>query len=195
MTPVRTRVAGALLALALVPVSGVALAPAAGAEPVSNSLGHSITANALNPVGSRAAQLRSTLAAAFQAHDALGAITQSAYLRFGPTQGRAAERVLAASRQELAKGVGGLGAPAAAFRDALAAHDAAKLAYAQGVDRYHGSSARAAAAARAASVSRRSVTSSCVSTTCSTAPPASRTGYRCACVQSTPPRPTALAIS
>jgi hypothetical protein len=146
MTPVRTRLAGALAALTLVPVTGLAVAPAAAAEPAAATLGRSVTANALNPIGSRAAQVRSTLAAHFQAHTALAAVTQNAYLTKGEHLGRAAAAVTAASRQQLAASVGGLSPASAAFRDALAAHDTAKLAYAFGVDKYRGSAARAAAA-------------------------------------------------
>ena len=129
MTPVRTRLAGALLALALVPLPSALAAPAAAAEPAAPSLGHSVSASALTPVGARAAQVRSTLAAGFQAHTALAAITENAYLTKGDRLGRAAASVASAQRYELAASVaGGTTAAAAAFREALAAHDTAKLA-------------------------------------------------------------------
>jgi len=161
MTPVRARVRARglslLLAAVLVP-TGVAVAPASAATAPSPRLGTEVSANALTSVGARAAQVRSTLAASFQAHTALAAVTQSAYLTKGDRLGRAAEAVTAASRSELARGVG---APspqrAAAFRDALAASDAAKLSYAFGVDRYRGSAARAAAAERAVTAARARV--------------------------------------
>ena len=149
MTPVRTRLAGAALAVALLPAGGVALAPAAAASGAAAA-----SAEALTPLGTRAAQVRSTLAAAFQSHTALAAVTQSAYLTKGDALGRAAEAVTAASRQELAAAVGGSSAQATRLRDALAASDAAKLSYALGVDRYRGSRARAAAAERAVVAAR-----------------------------------------
>ena len=158
MTPVRTRLAGALLAVALLPAGGVALAPAAhatGTLPVA--AGQGASAAALTPLGSRAAQVRSTLAANFQAHTALAAVTQSAYLTKGDALGRVAEAVTAASRQELAASVGGLSPRSAALRDAIAASDAAKLSYAFGVDRYRGSRTRAAAAERAVVAARARV--------------------------------------
>jgi hypothetical protein len=155
MTPVRTRLAGAVLAAALLPAGGVALAPGAGASEASHSsAAHASSAAALTPLGTRAAQLRSTLAATFQAHTAFAAITQSAYLTKGETLGRAAEAVTAARRQELAASVGGTSQQTAALRDALAAWDAAKLSYAFGVDRYRGSHARAATAQRAVVATR-----------------------------------------
>ncbi len=155
MTPVRTRLAGAVLAAALLPAGGVALAPGAGASEASHSsAAHASSAAALTPLGTRAAQLRSTLAATFQAHTAFAAITQSAYLTKGETLGRAAEAVTAARRQELAASVGGTSQQTAALRDALAASDAAKLSYAIGVDRYRGSRARAATAQRAVDAAR-----------------------------------------
>ncbi len=156
MTPVRNRLAGALLAAALLPAGGFALAtPAQADTAVPSALGASSTANVLNPVGSRAAQVRSTLAAAFQAHTALAAITESAYLLKGDRLGAAAAAVTAASRRQLAAGVGAnTPSAAAAFGDALAAHDDAKLAYAFGVDRFRGSAARAAAAQVAVTAAR-----------------------------------------
>ena len=155
MTPVRTRLASALLAVALLPAGGVALAPAAAAtDTLPASAGQVASAAALTPLGSRAAQVRSTLAAAFQSHTALAAVTQSAYLTKGEALGRAAEAVTAASRQQLAASVGGLSPQSAALRDALAASDAAKLSYAFGVDRYRGNRARAATAQRAVDAAR-----------------------------------------
>ncbi len=154
MTPVRTRLAGAVLAATLLPAGGVALAPAAAATTAPHSSGLHASAAALTPLGSRAAQLRSTLAATFQAHTAFAAITQSAYLTKGEALGRAAEAVTAARRQELAASVGGTSQQTAALRDALAASDAAKLSYAIGVDRYRGSRARAATAQRAVDAAR-----------------------------------------
>jgi len=152
MTPVRTRLAGAALAVALLPTAGASAA--AAAEPLPTAAGQGASAAALTPLGSRAAQVRSTLAAAFQSHTALAAVAQSAYLTKGDALGRAAAAETAASRQELAASVGGLSPRAAAFRDALAASDAAKLSYALGVDRYRGNRTRAAAALRAVDVAR-----------------------------------------
>lgn len=154
MTPVRSRLASALLAVALLPAGGVALAPAAASETLPAAAGLGASAAALTPLGSPAAQARSTLAAAFQSHTALAAVTQSAYLTKGQALGRAAEAVTAASRQELAASIGGRSPQAAALRDALAASDAAKLSYAVGVDRYRGSRARAATAQRAVDAAR-----------------------------------------
>jgi hypothetical protein len=143
-----------LLLAALLPTGGLALSPAASADTAPAA---AVTTQALAPVGAPAVQLRSTLAGSFQAHTALAAVTQNAYLTKGDRLGRAAAAVAAASRQKLATDVGGATPAAAAFRDALAAHDAAKLAYALGVDRYRGSAARAAAAERAVPAARARV--------------------------------------
>lgn len=157
MTPVRRRLASLALAGALLPTTAL-VAPATAWAGGSTADG-AVSALALNPTGSRAAQVRSTLAAEFQAHDALASITASAYVRYGRTAGAAAAAQLAASRQLLSAGVGGLSTKGAAFRDALAASDAAKLAYAQGVDRYHSSARRAAAAQQAVAAARSRVVS------------------------------------
>lgn len=157
MTLVRRRLASLALAGALLPTT--ALVAPATAWAAGSSADGTVSALALNPTGSRAAQVRSTLAAEFQAHDALASITASAYVRFGSTLGAAAAAQLAASRQQLSAGVGGLSTRGAAFRDALAASDAAKLAYAQGVDRFHGSASRADAAQKAVAAARTRVVS------------------------------------
>ena len=164
MTPVRTHTTRctarartttvALLLAAMLPTSGLALSSAASADTGGTAV---VTAQTLAPVGAPAVRLRSTLAASFQAHTALAAITENAYLTKGDRLGQAAAAVAAASRQKLATDVGGTTPAAAAFRDALAAHDAAKLSYALGVDKYRGSAARAAAAERAVVAARARV--------------------------------------
>ena len=150
-TRLRTGTVGLLLA-ALLPAGGLALSPAAGAADTAVA-----TTQTLAQVGAPAVQLRSTLAGSFQAHTALAAVTESAYLTKGDRLGRAAGAVAAASRQQLATDLGGTTPAAAAVRDALAAHDAAKLAYAVGVDRYRGRADRAATAERQVAAARARV--------------------------------------
>lgn len=153
MTPVRTRFARLALATALLP-AGAAVALPATAWASGSAPEHTMS---LSPTGSRAAQVRSTLTAAFQSHDALGAIAQSTFLRRGPAELLAVAQTLAQSRQQLAASVGGLSPRAGALRDAFADQDVAKLLYARGVDRYSGSPARATAAQRVVTAARAEV--------------------------------------
>ena len=130
MTRLSTRAVGAVLAAALVPAGALALTPAPASASAHGSAPHLVVE------GTKAAELRVVLTAAFQAHDALANVTAATYVRKGTRLGAAAEAVTARSRQSLARVVGGDSPGSAALRDAVAASDRAKTAYALSVDRY-----------------------------------------------------------
>lgn len=124
-------------------LTAIALAVATPLAVVATS---AAPASAAYQYGSPAERVRVDIAEAFQGHDALAAIAQSAHLVKGARLGAAADAVVATSRQQLAKAVGGYSPASAAFRDAVSASDRAKLQYAFAVNGRSGSAARSATA-------------------------------------------------